>query len=80
MTISDESCAAREAIGPEVELFVDANGAYGRKQALAQAEAFADLGVSWFEEPVSADDLAGLRSLRDRAPSGHGDCRGRVWI
>lgn len=62
--------AAREAIGPAVELFVDANGAYGRKQALAFADAFAPYGVSWFEEPVSSDDLDGLRLLRDRAPAG----------
>lgn len=61
--------AARRAIGPETELFVDANGAYNRKQALRQAELFADLGVSWFEEPVSSDDLEGLRLLRDRAPA-----------
>lgn len=60
--------AAREAIGPEAELFVDANGAYSRKQALYYARAFADFGVSWFEEPVSADDLEGLRLVRDRAP------------
>ena len=62
--------AAREAIGPDIELFVDANGAYGRKQALAHAEAFADARVTWFEEPVSSDDLEGLRLLRDRAPAG----------
>jgi L-alanine-DL-glutamate epimerase-like enolase superfamily enzyme len=61
---------AREAIGHDTELYVDANGAYGRKQALQQAEAFADLDVSWFEEPVSSDDLEGLRLLRDRAPAG----------
>jgi L-alanine-DL-glutamate epimerase-like enolase superfamily enzyme len=62
--------AAREAIGPRTELFVDANGAYSRKQALAMADAFAGFGVSWFEEPVSSDDLAGLNLLRDRAPPG----------
>ena len=62
--------AAREAIGPKTELFVDANGAYSRKQALAQAEKFAEMEVSWFEEPVSSDDLDGLRLLRDRAPAG----------
>jgi L-alanine-DL-glutamate epimerase-like enolase superfamily enzyme len=62
--------AAREAIGPAAELFVDANGALTRKQALAFAEAFAELGVTWFEEPVSSDDLDGLRLLRDRAPAG----------
>jgi L-alanine-DL-glutamate epimerase-like enolase superfamily enzyme len=60
--------AARRAIGPDVALFVDANGAYATKQALALAEEFARLDVSWFEEPVSADDLDGLRLLRDRAP------------
>jgi len=62
--------SAREAIGPRVELFVDANGAYSRKQALAQADAFREYGVVWFEEPVSSDDLDGLRLLRDRAPAG----------
>jgi L-alanine-DL-glutamate epimerase-like enolase superfamily enzyme len=61
---------ARQAIGPGAELFVDANGAYSRKQALGLAERFAGLGVSWFEEPVSSDDLPGLRLVRDRAPAG----------
>ncbi len=61
--------AARDAIG-DAELFVDANGAYSRKQALALAEQFAESGVTWFEEPVSSDDLQGLRLLRDRAPVG----------
>jgi L-alanine-DL-glutamate epimerase-like enolase superfamily enzyme len=62
--------AAREAIGPHAQLYVDANGAYTRKQALQQAESFAGLGVVWFEEPVTSDDLDGLRLLRDRAPAG----------
>ena len=61
--------AAREAIGDDVQLFVDANGAYSRKQALHFAGAFADIGVAWFEEPVSSDDVDGLRLLRDRAPA-----------
>jgi L-alanine-DL-glutamate epimerase-like enolase superfamily enzyme len=66
----DRVRAAREAVGPFVELCVDANGAYSRKEALAQAEHFAELDVRWFEEPVSSDDLEGLRLLRDRAPAG----------
>lgn len=61
---------ARDAVGDAVELFVDANGAYSRKQALAKAEGFADCRVTWFEEPVSSDDLDGLRLLRDRGPAG----------
>lgn len=60
---------ARDAIGPAVELFVDANGAYERKQALGLGERFAAFGVTWFEEPVSSDDRAGLRLLRDRLPA-----------
>ena len=62
--------AARKAIGPAAELFVDANGAYSRKQALWFAEAFREPHVTWFEEPVSSDDLEGLHLLRDRAPAG----------
>jgi L-alanine-DL-glutamate epimerase-like enolase superfamily enzyme len=62
--------AARQAIGADVDLFVDANGAYTRKEALEQAEAFAAERVSWFEEPVSSDDLEGLALLVQRAPAG----------
>ena len=62
---------ARSAIGPNARLFVDANGAYSRKQALDLAGRFADdARVSWFEEPVSSEDLEGLRLMRDRAPAG----------
>lgn len=61
--------AVRAAIG-DTFLFVDGNGAYDRKQALAMAECFAELGVVYFEEPVSSDDLTGLHLLRDRAPAG----------
>jgi L-alanine-DL-glutamate epimerase-like enolase superfamily enzyme len=66
----DRVRAARQAIGPDAELFVDANGAYQRKQAMRLAERFAENGVTWFEEPVSSDDLKGLRLLRNRAPAG----------
>ena len=66
----DRVRAARQVIGDKTEPFVDANGAYTRKQALAFAERYAELGVTWFEEPVSADDLEGLRLIRDRAPAG----------
>lgn len=62
--------SARDAIGPVAELFVDANGAYDRKEALMKASQFAELGVSWFEEPVSSDDLDGLRLVREHAPPG----------
>ncbi len=57
---------ARETIGPDVELYVDANGGYTRKQAVRVAEAMAQHDVTWFEEPVSSDDLTGLREVRDQ--------------
>ncbi|HZS14966.1 MAG TPA: enolase C-terminal domain-like protein [Candidatus Dormibacteraeota bacterium] len=57
--------AVRKAAGDGVEIFVDANGGYDRTQALRLAEEYGALGVTWFEEPVSSDDLDGLRQLRD---------------
>jgi len=61
--------AARRVIG-DVGLFVDANGAYSRKQALDMAACFAEHGVAYFEEPVSSDDLAGLSLVRESCPRG----------
>jgi L-alanine-DL-glutamate epimerase-like enolase superfamily enzyme len=60
---------ARQAIGDH-GLFVDANGAFTIKQALDLAEKFAEQEVTWFEEPVSSDDLAGLELMRRSAPAG----------
>ncbi|SCG62400.1 enolase C-terminal domain-like protein [Micromonospora inositola] len=57
--------AARHSIGDDAELYVDANGAYQRKQAIRVAHAARDLDVRWYEEPVSSDDLAGLGLVRD---------------
>ncbi|QGH68312.1 mandelate racemase [Pseudactinotalea sp. HY158] len=57
---------ARAAIGETAELYVDANGAYGRKQAIRVGRALAGERATWFEEPVSSDDHAGLALVRDR--------------
>jgi L-alanine-DL-glutamate epimerase-like enolase superfamily enzyme len=60
--------AAREAIGDDAELYVDANGALARKEALAWAERLhGEWGVTWFEEPVSSDDLEGLALVREHS-------------
>jgi L-alanine-DL-glutamate epimerase-like enolase superfamily enzyme len=56
---------ARLVIGDDAQLYVDANGGYTRKQAVRVARQLIELGVSWFEEPVSSDDLEGLREVRD---------------
>jgi L-alanine-DL-glutamate epimerase-like enolase superfamily enzyme len=55
----------RERVGDDVELYVDANGGYTRKQAVRVMRAARDLDVRWYEEPVSSDDLDGLRAIRD---------------
>ena len=55
---------ARSIIGDDVELFVDANGGYRAKQAIRLMNTAGDLDVRWFEEPVSSDDLGGLREVR----------------
>lgn len=56
---------ARAAIGADTELYVDANGGYGATQAIRVGRELSGLDVGWFEEPVSSDDLAGLRRVRD---------------
>jgi L-alanine-DL-glutamate epimerase-like enolase superfamily enzyme len=56
---------ARDVIGDHVELYVDANGAYGAKQAVRMMNQAAELDIRWLEEPVSSDDLAGLAEVRN---------------
>ncbi len=55
---------AREVIGPDTELYVDANGGYTTGQAVRVGTALADWNVKWFEEPVSSQDTAGLAAIR----------------
>lgn len=66
----DRLAAAREAIGPDTALMVDANGAFTYQQARRWADTYADLGVRWYEEPVTSDDRASLRRLRPTVPAG----------
>lgn len=60
----ERAAQARAAIGDTVELFVDANGAYTQKEAVELSEKFDERDVGWFEEPVSSDNLNGLRFIR----------------
>ncbi len=55
----------RDVVGPDVEVFVDANGGYQVKQAQRVGRRLDELDVRWFEEPVSSDDLVGLRQVRE---------------
>jgi L-alanine-DL-glutamate epimerase-like enolase superfamily enzyme len=56
---------ARGVIGDDVELFVDANGGYDVGQARRVGRRLQEYDVRWFEEPVTSDDLDGLRRVRD---------------
>jgi len=65
--------AARDAVGPECRLMVDAGGSdaywpHGFKWALRTAEMLADTDVFWFEEPLKPDALADYTALRRVAP------------
>lgn len=60
--------AARAAIG-DAQLFIDANGAFTPKRAVAFAEAAEPFGVVWFEEPVTSDDPTGMSSVRASVPA-----------
>jgi L-alanine-DL-glutamate epimerase-like enolase superfamily enzyme len=60
---------ARKVIGPDAELYVDANGAFPVGTATRMAARLAEYDVAWFEEPVSSDDLNGLRLVRASSPA-----------
>jgi L-alanine-DL-glutamate epimerase-like enolase superfamily enzyme len=55
--------AVRRAVGDDVEIYVDANNAYTAKQAIGMARRFEEYEIGWFEEPVVADDIAGLARI-----------------
>lgn len=61
--------AAREVIG-DAQLFVDANGAYFPTEAAAMADILKEFDVKWYEEPVTSDDLDGLRFVREKIAAG----------
>ncbi|GAL85946.1 mandelate racemase [Sporocytophaga myxococcoides] len=68
--IEDESriLKLQKYYGGKTEIFVDANGAYLKKEALYYSKRFAELGVVWFEEPVSSDDIDSLKYITEKVP------------
>lgn len=55
--------AVREAVGPDIQIFIDANNGYYAKQAIRMARIFEEFDIGWFEEPVLADDIEGLAAV-----------------
>lgn len=69
-TVADDVArvrAVREALGPEIRLRGDANGAWSAAAALEALQAMAAFDVEYVEQPVPADDIAGLALVRRRA-------------
>ncbi len=56
--------AVREAVGPDIDLMLDANGAYDVGTAVRVGRQLEGLDIAWLEEPVPADDLDGYAHLR----------------
>ncbi len=56
--------AAREALGPEIDIMCDAHGTWTVAEAKRFAAGVADCGVAWFEEPVTGDDKRGMAEVR----------------
>lgn len=59
--------AARQALGPDIGLMVDAHGTFSAAEAIQFAAAVSDVGLRWFEEPVTADDRVGAARVRSAA-------------
>ncbi|MFB7714329.1 enolase C-terminal domain-like protein [Streptomyces sp. NPDC056105] len=57
---------AREIIGPDRRLMIDANQTLGVEEAIAWADALAEFGIWWFEEPTSPDDILGHAAIAQR--------------
>jgi L-alanine-DL-glutamate epimerase-like enolase superfamily enzyme len=56
--------AAREALGPDVDIMVDAHGTYSVPEAKRFCMQVEELGLRWFEEPINADNRRGTAEVR----------------
>ncbi|REJ93901.1 MAG: mandelate racemase/muconate lactonizing enzyme family protein [Planctomycetota bacterium] len=69
---------AREGLGGDADLLIDAGCVWDARTALRRANSFADFGIGWLEEPLREDDVDGYSWLRDRSPvpiaAGEGEC------
>lgn len=68
--------AVRGAIGPDIELMIDANHAFSIREALQLSHAVEKYNIGWFEEPISPEDYNGYKQLRMKTdiPIAAGEC------
>jgi galactonate dehydratase len=66
---ADFIAAIREAVGPEVEIMIDAHALYNVPTAIRLANRLAPYNITWFEEPVPPESYHALRQVRERVPT-----------
>jgi len=73
--------AVREAVGPDIELMIDANYLFTPVEAKLLARAVQDVRLTWFEEPLSRNDSKALADLRQATniPVAAGQMEGNLW-
>ena len=66
----------REAIGPDIDLMIDANHAYNLREAIQLANAVEKYNIYWFEEPISPEYYDQYSELRTKTsiPIAGGEC------
>ena len=65
----DIVAAIREAVGPQVEVLIDAHALYNVPTAVRLAQRLAPYNIHWFEEPVPPESYHALRQVRDQVPT-----------
>jgi galactonate dehydratase len=65
----DIIAAIREAVGPDVEVLIDAHALYNVPTAIRLANRLAPYNITWFEEPVPPESYHALRQVREQVPT-----------
>ena len=65
----DMIAAIREAVGPQIELLIDAHAIYNVPTAIRLATRLAAYNIHWFEEPCPPESYHALQQVREQAPT-----------
>lgn len=59
--------AVRDAVGPEVELFIEAHGRFSPATAVSMARLLEPFNPAWYEEPVPPEDIEALLFVKNHS-------------
>jgi galactonate dehydratase len=65
----DMIAAIREAVGPQIELLIDAHAIYNVPTAIRLATRLAAYNIHWFEEPCPPESYHALQQVREQVPT-----------